>query len=132
MRALLEADLIVAGPGSLYTSVLPNLLVPDVARAVEASRALKVYICNVATQRGETEGYSAGEHIAALEATWEPGSSRWCWSTATWTWTLTRLSASSWCRRTWRPTQDTGWSPPTWSIRPIPGGTIATSWHVRC
>ena len=68
VRALLEADLIVAGPGSLYTSVLPNLLVPDVARAVEASRALKVYICNVATQRGETEGYSAGEHIAALEA----------------------------------------------------------------
>jgi len=68
VRALLEADLLVAGPGSLYTSLLPNLLVPDVARAVEASRALKVYICNVATQRGETEGYSAGEHIAALEA----------------------------------------------------------------
>ena len=68
VRALLEADLIVAGPGSLYTSVLPNLLVPDVARAVEASRALKIYICNVATQRGETDGYSAGEHFAALEA----------------------------------------------------------------
>lgn len=68
VRALLEADLIVAGPGSLYTSVLPNLLVSDVARAVAASRALKVYVCNVATQRGETEGYSAGEHVAALEA----------------------------------------------------------------
>ncbi len=68
VRALLEADLIVAGPGSLYTSVLPNLLVPDVARAVATSRALKVYVCNVATQRGETDGYSASEHVAALEA----------------------------------------------------------------
>jgi len=68
VRALLEADLIVAGPGSLYTSVLPNLLVPDVARAVAASRALKVYVCNVATQRGETDGYSVGDHVAALEA----------------------------------------------------------------
>ncbi len=68
VRALLEADLIVAGPGSLYTSVLPNLLVLDLARAVEASRATKVYVCNVATQRGETDGYNAGDHIAALEA----------------------------------------------------------------
>jgi len=68
VRALLEADLIVAGPGSLYTSVLPNLLVPDVARAVAASRALKVYVCNVATQRGETDGYSGGNHVTALEA----------------------------------------------------------------
>jgi uncharacterized cofD-like protein len=68
VRALLEADLIVAGPGSLYTSVLPNLLVRDVARAVETSRAVKVYVCNVATQPGETDGYTAGRHIAALEA----------------------------------------------------------------
>jgi len=68
VRALLEADMIVAGPGSLYTSILPNLLVPDVARAVATSRALKVYVCNVATQRGETEGYTAGDHVAALEA----------------------------------------------------------------
>ncbi len=67
VRALLEADLIVAGPGSLYTSVLPNLLVRDIAAAIAASRALKVYVCNVATQRGETDGYSAGDHIAALE-----------------------------------------------------------------
>jgi uncharacterized cofD-like protein len=67
VRALLEADLIVAGPGSLYTSVLPNLLVPDVARAVTASQATKVYVCNVATQRGETDGYSTGDHIRALE-----------------------------------------------------------------
>jgi uncharacterized cofD-like protein len=66
VRTLLDADLIVAGPGSLYTSVLPNLLVPDVAQAVAAGRALKVYVCNVATQRGETDGYSAGDHAGAL------------------------------------------------------------------
>ena len=67
VRALLNADMIVAGPGSLYTSVLPNLLVPAIADAVEVSSACKVYVCNVATQRGETEGYTAGDHIAALE-----------------------------------------------------------------
>jgi len=66
VRALLDADLIVAGPGSLYTSVLPNLLVPNVARAIRASSALKVYVSNVATQRGETDGYSVGDHVAAL------------------------------------------------------------------
>jgi len=67
VHALLNADLIVAGPGSLYTSVLPNLLVPAIADAVEASRACKVYVCNVATQPGETDGYTVGDHIAALE-----------------------------------------------------------------
>lgn len=68
VRALLDADLIIAGPGSLYTSLLPNLLVPDLVRALSASGAVKVYVCNVATQRGETEGYTAGDHVAALEA----------------------------------------------------------------
>jgi uncharacterized cofD-like protein len=68
LHALLHADLIVAGPGSLYTSVLPNLLVPGVAQAVAASRAQKVYVCNVATQRGETDGYSVADHVAALSA----------------------------------------------------------------
>jgi len=67
VHALLNADMIVAGPGSLYTSVLPNLLVPAIADAVEASRACKVYVCNVATQPGETEGYTVGDHVAALE-----------------------------------------------------------------
>jgi uncharacterized cofD-like protein len=67
LRALLNADLIVAGPGSLYTSVLPNLLVPAVAQAVAASPAQKAYVCNVATQRGETEGYTVADHVAALE-----------------------------------------------------------------
>ncbi|HIQ06366.1 MAG TPA: YvcK family protein, partial [Anaerolineae bacterium] len=67
IRAILEADLIVAGPGSLFTSVLPNLLVPDVVRAIRASRALCVYVCNVATQRGETDGFDVAAHVAALQ-----------------------------------------------------------------
>jgi uncharacterized cofD-like protein len=67
VHALLGADLIIAGPGSLYTSVLPNLLVPDITQAVAASPAAKAYVCNVATQRGETETYTAGDHVAALE-----------------------------------------------------------------
>jgi uncharacterized cofD-like protein len=67
VRALLNADLIVAGPGSLYTSVLPNLLVPAIAKAIEASPARKVYVCNVATQRGETETYTVADHVVALE-----------------------------------------------------------------
>ncbi len=68
VQAILAADLIVAGPGSLYTSVIPNLLVRDIAAAVRASKALKVYVCNAATQPGETEGYSVSDHVRALEA----------------------------------------------------------------
>lgn len=67
VRAILDADLIVIGPGSLYTSILPNLLVHDIACAVKASAALKVYVCNVATQRGETENYRVIDHLRALE-----------------------------------------------------------------
>lgn len=67
VRAILEADLIVIGPGSLYTSIMPNLLVNDICKAVRAAEALKVYVCNVATQPGETDGYDAGDHIAAIE-----------------------------------------------------------------
>lgn len=67
VRAILEADMVVAGPGSLYTSVLPNLLVREIAQAVAATRAVRVYVCNVATQRGETDGYTVGDHVAALE-----------------------------------------------------------------
>jgi uncharacterized cofD-like protein len=66
VRALLDADLIVIGPGSLYTSVLPNLLVRGLAEALLAARAHKVYIPNVATQRGETDGYNAADHLAAI------------------------------------------------------------------
>jgi uncharacterized cofD-like protein len=73
IRALLEADLIVLGPGSLYTSLLPNLLVRDLVEAIRASRASKVYVCNTATQPGETEDYTVLDHLAALERHTAPG-----------------------------------------------------------
>jgi len=66
IRAILSADLIVIGPGSLYTSILPNLLVPDIPKAVQASRAMKVFVCNVATQPGETDGFSWKDHVAVI------------------------------------------------------------------
>jgi uncharacterized cofD-like protein len=66
IRAILDADMIILGPGSLYTSIMPNLLVRDIAQAIRASRALKVYVCNVATQHGETDHYSAADHVAAI------------------------------------------------------------------
>ena len=66
VRALIEADLIVIGPGSLYTSVLPNLLVRELGEALIVSRAHKVFIANVATQPGETDAMSASEHYVAV------------------------------------------------------------------
>jgi uncharacterized cofD-like protein len=67
IRALLNADMIVVGPGSLFTSLLPNLLVHDVLAAVRNSRALKLFVCNIATQPGETEAFSCYDHVRALE-----------------------------------------------------------------
>jgi len=67
IQAILNADIIIVGPGSLYTSIIPNLLVPDISEAIRASRGLRFLICNVATQPGETEGYSCGDHIKAIE-----------------------------------------------------------------
>lgn len=67
VQAILGADLILVGPGSLYTSVIANLLVPDLVEAIKASRAYKFYICNIATQAGETEGYTCEDHIREIE-----------------------------------------------------------------
>ncbi|NLX09731.1 MAG: YvcK family protein [Chloroflexi bacterium] len=68
VRAILNASFVVIGPGSLYTSILPSLLVTGIIEALRASRAYKVYVCNVATQAGETDGYSVADHVLALEA----------------------------------------------------------------
>jgi uncharacterized cofD-like protein len=67
IRAIAEADLIVVGPGSLYTSILPSLLLPALTEAIRSSQALRLYVCNVATQIGETQGYDLADHFAALE-----------------------------------------------------------------
>src|SRR5262249_29171137 len=73
IKAILEADMIVIGPGSLYTSLLPNLLVQDIVLAVRATKAVKAYVCNVATQPGETDQFGVTEHIAAIERHCGPG-----------------------------------------------------------
>ena len=66
LKAIKEAEIIVIGPGSLYTSVMPNLLTKGMIEAIETSRAIKIYVCNVMTQAGETENYSVSDHIEAI------------------------------------------------------------------
>ena len=67
IQAVLAADMIIIGPGSLYTSILPNLLVGDLLEAIRSSRALKLFISNTTTQPGETDLYTSGDHIRSLE-----------------------------------------------------------------
>lgn len=67
VRAILDADVIVIGPGSLYTSVMPNLLVTGLQKALQASTAMRIFVCNVATQHGETDGFSVADHLEAIE-----------------------------------------------------------------
>lgn len=66
VRAILEAELIILGPGSLYTSIIPNLLIREIREAVVASQVSKIYVCNIMTQPGETNGFKASDHIREL------------------------------------------------------------------
>ncbi len=66
VQAIFQADLIVLGPGSLYTSILPNLLVPDLMQALQRTPARKVYVCNLATQPGETDNYTVADHVETI------------------------------------------------------------------
>jgi len=68
MRALINADLVVVGPGSLYTSIIPNLLVDGVASTLAGVRAVKIYVANLMTEPGETDGYSLEDHLSAIRA----------------------------------------------------------------
>lgn len=68
VRAIKEADVVVLGPGSLYTSIIPNLLVKGIVEALQETRAPVLYICNIMTQPGETDGYSAEDHLQAILA----------------------------------------------------------------
>nr|WP_253197975.1 gluconeogenesis factor YvcK family protein [Clostridium gasigenes] len=67
LKALREADAIVMGPGSLYTSIVPNLLVKDIVENIKKSDAIKIYICNIMTQPGETDNFSVSDHIKILQ-----------------------------------------------------------------
>jgi uncharacterized cofD-like protein len=73
LAAIANAELIVIGPGSLYTSLLPSLLVADIRDAVLASSAVRIFVCNVATQHGETQTYDLADHLDALTAHTAPG-----------------------------------------------------------
>ena len=73
LDAIRHADVILLGPGSLYTSIIPNLLVDGISEAIRDSRALKIYVCNIMTQDGETEGMTASDHVAALLEHGGPG-----------------------------------------------------------
>src|SRR5690606_27165607 len=67
LEAVRQADAIVVGPGSLYTSILPNLLVPHISQTILNSNAVKIFVCNVMTQPGETDHYSVYDHVRAIE-----------------------------------------------------------------
>ncbi len=67
VRAILDADIVVIGPGSLFTSVMPNLLVDGIRKALAATSAVRVFVCNVATQHGETDGFTVADHLDAVE-----------------------------------------------------------------
>jgi len=73
IQSILAADMVVIGPGSLYTSLLPNLLVPDLLAALRSTRALKILVVNIATQPGETSSYNVGDHLSVLEEHVGPG-----------------------------------------------------------
>ena len=73
LDAIRRSEVILLGPGSLYTSVIPNLLVDGISEAIADSTALKIYVCNIMTQDGETEGMTAQDHVAALLEHGGPG-----------------------------------------------------------
>ena len=66
VEAILEADIILYGIGSVYTSILPNVIIPNIKEALHKSKAKKIYVCNAMTQPGETDGYSVEDHVNAL------------------------------------------------------------------
>ena len=67
VAAIEKADFIIMGPGSLYTSIIPNLLVPEIREAIARSSAPRIYVCNIMTQPGETDGYTVADHIKAID-----------------------------------------------------------------
>lgn len=78
IRAINDADIILLGPGSLYTSIIPNLLIREITEAIINSKALKFYICNIMTQHGETDNFTASDHLRVLIAHSHPRILEYC------------------------------------------------------
>ncbi len=127
LKAILNADMIVVGPGSLYTSLLPNLLVQDLLGAIRASRALKVYVCNIATQSGETDLYSCSDHIRALED--HVGEHLFDIVLCNDNYEGLLNEGSQWVRTDERMSGDRVCIARTYPIRTIPGDTTPPSWR---
>jgi len=71
IKAIKEADYLIMGPGSLYTSVIPNLLVPEIRKAIAQVKSPRIYVCNIMTEPGETDGYTVADHIRAIDSVCE-------------------------------------------------------------
>lgn len=78
LEAIKKADIVVLGPGSLYTSIMPNLLIERLYKEIAASKAIKIYVCNVMTQKGETDGYKASDHLRVIIEHTAPGIIDYC------------------------------------------------------
>jgi uncharacterized cofD-like protein len=78
LEAIKKADVVVLGPGSLYTSIMPNLLIERLYKEIIASKAIKIYVCNVMTQKGETDGYKASDHLRVIVEHTAPGVVDYC------------------------------------------------------
>jgi len=78
LTSITEADIIILGPGSLYTSILPNLIIKGVSETIASSNAYKIYLCNIMTQAGETDGFSASDHVRVLIEHSHPGAINAC------------------------------------------------------
>ena len=139
IEAIAQADLILLGPGSLYTSIIPNLLVDGVAEAIAKSRALKILVMNIMTQDGESDGYTGADHVRALLHHGAPGIIDVCiannavigeailapyrqraWSSCGWSGRRLRPWASRWRSIPWPPASATSattpmpWPAPSW------------------
>jgi uncharacterized cofD-like protein len=126
LRAIFGADLIVLGPGSLYTSILPNLLLRDLAEALIHARAPVVYVCNLATQPGETDSYSVADHVAC-SAICRRAVSTWCWPMTTYPCRRRRVAG----RHVPTPPTSVRSSRSIWWTRRGRGDMTARSWGER-
>jgi uncharacterized cofD-like protein len=127
LEAIREADAVVLGPGSLYTSVIPNLLIPGIAEAVRRAPAVKIFVCNLMTQPGETDGFAVSDHLGALEPYLGRGVVDLClmnWRAGAAKWESYRQAGSYPVRCDWRDVEQMGVVPVRAALASEEGRTI--------